>query len=223
MQGAVSDALNLMPQVDGALYVVKFNTVKRKSIKGNLRRLKESKVPVYGAVLNQIGLHVANYYTATYDKAAGAQAKGLNLLSDKDYPAAIAALKSAIALNPHDRDARYYLLVTHLQAKQYPAAAAAAEDLITRYPKFWGAWFTLGFVHFEGKLDPNRGIAAMRTFLQHAENPRPAQRASALACTGAFEERLGHADAARTAFQQALALNGDDKNAKEGLARIPRG
>lgn len=67
--GAVSDALNLMPQVDGALYVVKFNTVKRKSIKGNLRRLKESKVPVYGAVLNQIGLHVANYYTATYDKA----------------------------------------------------------------------------------------------------------------------------------------------------------
>lgn len=67
--GAVSDALNLMPQVDGALYVVKFNTVKRKSIKGNLRRLKESKVPVFGAVLNQIGLHVANYYTATYDKA----------------------------------------------------------------------------------------------------------------------------------------------------------
>jgi polysaccharide biosynthesis transport protein len=67
--GAVSDALNLMPQVDGAIYVVKFNTVKRKSIKGNLRRLKESKVPVFGAVLNQIGLHVANYYTSTYDKA----------------------------------------------------------------------------------------------------------------------------------------------------------
>lgn len=67
--GAVADALNLMPQVDGALYVVKFNAVKRKNIKGNLRRLNESKVPVFGAVLNQIGLHVANYYTATYDKA----------------------------------------------------------------------------------------------------------------------------------------------------------
>lgn len=67
--GAVADSLNLMPQVDGALYVVKFNTVKRKSIKGNLRRLKESKVPVFGAILNQIGLHVANHYTNTYDKA----------------------------------------------------------------------------------------------------------------------------------------------------------
>lgn len=67
--GAVSDALNLMPQVDGAIYVVKFNTVKRNSMKGNLRRLQESKVPVFGAVLNQIGLHVANYYTSTYDKA----------------------------------------------------------------------------------------------------------------------------------------------------------
>ena len=67
--GAVADSLNLMPQVDGAIYVVKFNTVKRKSIKGNLRRLKESKVPVFGAILNQIGLHVANHYTNTYDKA----------------------------------------------------------------------------------------------------------------------------------------------------------
>lgn len=67
--GAVSDALNLMPQVDGALYVVKFNTVKRKNIKMNIRRLRESKVPVFGAVLNQIGLNVAGYYTNTYEKA----------------------------------------------------------------------------------------------------------------------------------------------------------
>lgn len=67
--GAVADALNLMPQVDGALYVIKFNTVKRKTIKGNLRRLRESKVPVFGAVLNQIGLGVASHYTNTYDKS----------------------------------------------------------------------------------------------------------------------------------------------------------
>ena len=163
---------------------------------------------------NQIALH---------DKASGAQAKGLNLLSDENFPAAIAALKNAINLNPRDRDPRYYLLSTYFAAKQYPAAVAAAEDLIARYPKFWGAWFTLGFVHFEGKLDPGRGIAAMRMFLQHAENQPAAQRASALAYIGAFEERLGHVEPARTAFQQALALNADDKVAKAGLARVPRG
>ncbi|MDR2982345.1 MAG: polysaccharide biosynthesis tyrosine autokinase [Puniceicoccales bacterium] len=67
--GAVSDSLNLLPQVDGVIYVVRFNTVKRCFIKSNLRRLQESKVPVFGAVLNQIGLKVARYYTNTGDKA----------------------------------------------------------------------------------------------------------------------------------------------------------
>ena len=160
---------------------------------------------------------------ASHDAAAGAQAQGLNLLSDKNYPAAVAALRRAITLQPGDRDARFYLVTTYLAAKQYREAAAAGEDMITRYPKFWIAWFTLGYLHFDGKLDANRGIVAMRTFLANAERPPPQQRAAALACIGAFEERLGHVDAARSAFQQALALNGDDKNAKEGLARLPRG
>lgn len=67
--GAVSDSLNLLPQVDGVVYVVRFNTVKRRFIKSNVRRLQESKVPIYGAVLNQIGMRVARYYTNSGDKA----------------------------------------------------------------------------------------------------------------------------------------------------------
>ena len=51
---AVSDVLNLLPLADGVLYVIKFNTVKRKTAVMNVRRLWESNTPVFGAILNNI-------------------------------------------------------------------------------------------------------------------------------------------------------------------------
>lgn len=67
---AVSDALNLLPLVDGILYVIKFNTVKRKTAVLNVRRLWESNTPVYGAILNNITSALSSYYYSNYsDKA----------------------------------------------------------------------------------------------------------------------------------------------------------
>ena len=67
---AVSDALNLLPLVDGILYVIKFNTVKRKTAVLNVRRLWESNAPVYGAILNNITSTLSSYYYSNYtDKA----------------------------------------------------------------------------------------------------------------------------------------------------------
>jgi len=67
--GAVSDALNMLSFVDGALYVVRFNTVKKRFIRSNIFRLRESKVPIYGAILNQIGMQVVRYYTNSGEKS----------------------------------------------------------------------------------------------------------------------------------------------------------
>jgi len=67
---AVSDALNLLPLVDGILYVIKFNTVKRKTAVVNVRRLWESNTPVFGAILNNITSLLSSYYYSNYsDKA----------------------------------------------------------------------------------------------------------------------------------------------------------
>jgi succinoglycan biosynthesis transport protein ExoP len=67
---AVSDVLNLLPLVDGVLYVIKFNTVKRKTAVQNVRRLWESNTPVFGAILNNISTTLASYYYSSYsDKA----------------------------------------------------------------------------------------------------------------------------------------------------------
>ena len=67
---AVSDVLNLLPLADGVLYVIKFNTVKRKTAVVNVRRLWESNTPVFGAILNNITSSLSNYYYSSYsDKA----------------------------------------------------------------------------------------------------------------------------------------------------------
>ena len=63
---AVSDALSLLPLVDGALYVIKFNAVKRKTAMMNVRRLWESNTPVFGAILNNVSGSVSSYYYSHY-------------------------------------------------------------------------------------------------------------------------------------------------------------
>lgn len=64
--GAVSDAISLLPNVDGVIYVVKFNSVKRKTIKGFVRRMMESNVPVLGAVMNMVNQSSASAYSMNY-------------------------------------------------------------------------------------------------------------------------------------------------------------
>jgi len=63
---AVSDVLTILPHADGLVYVIKYNAVKRKTAKANLRRLMESNTPIFGAVLNQITVAVASYYYSNY-------------------------------------------------------------------------------------------------------------------------------------------------------------
>jgi polysaccharide biosynthesis transport protein len=63
---AVSDAMIILPLVDGILFTIKFNKVKRSAARHNARRLLESNVPVFGAVLNNLSLSVSGYYYAQY-------------------------------------------------------------------------------------------------------------------------------------------------------------
>ncbi len=62
----VSDALNLLPLVDGVVYVMRFNLVKRKTAVLNVRRINESDTPILGAVMNNINTHTAGYYYSHY-------------------------------------------------------------------------------------------------------------------------------------------------------------
>lgn len=60
---AVSDILNILPNCDGVIFTIKFNSVQRMLVKNSLRRLDEAKTPIFGVVLNQMPRHTAHYYT----------------------------------------------------------------------------------------------------------------------------------------------------------------
>lgn len=63
---AVSDALIILPLVDGSIFTIYFNRVRRKAAQFAARRLLEVNVPCFGAVLNGLNLAVSGYYYAQY-------------------------------------------------------------------------------------------------------------------------------------------------------------
>jgi polysaccharide biosynthesis transport protein len=91
----VSDALNILPLVDGVLLVIRFNMVKRKTAAVNLKRLRDSNVPIFGAILNNLNTHVAGYYYSHYyDKSYKSyehyhmQRDGMPMVEDEEMAAA---------------------------------------------------------------------------------------------------------------------------------------
>ncbi|MDR1788902.1 MAG: polysaccharide biosynthesis tyrosine autokinase [Opitutaceae bacterium] len=63
---AVSDSLIIMPLVDGAIFAVYFNKVRRKVAQFSARKLMDTKMPVFGAVLNGLTASTSGYYYAQY-------------------------------------------------------------------------------------------------------------------------------------------------------------
>lgn len=63
---AVSDSLIILPLVDGSIFTIYFNRVRRKAAQFAARRLLEVNVPCFGAVLNGLNLAVSGYYYAQY-------------------------------------------------------------------------------------------------------------------------------------------------------------
>ena len=67
--GAVSDALHLLPKVDGVIYIVRYNTVNLRNATSCLARLREAQAPMLWVVLNAMSLRMASAYTDTYDSS----------------------------------------------------------------------------------------------------------------------------------------------------------
>ena len=61
--GAVSDVLNILPLMDGVIYTIQFNRVKRSAVRRCVNRLLAANVPLFGAVLNDMNPdRVGEYY-----------------------------------------------------------------------------------------------------------------------------------------------------------------
>lgn len=64
--GAVSDTLMLLPHVDGVMYVMRFNTARKKAAKGYVQKIKSSDTPIFGGIMNGITSGFASYYYSNY-------------------------------------------------------------------------------------------------------------------------------------------------------------
>lgn len=62
----VTDAFIVLPQVDGSIYSIYFNKVRRKAAQFCAQRLLETNVPNFGAVLNGLKGGIGGYYYAHY-------------------------------------------------------------------------------------------------------------------------------------------------------------
>ena len=62
----VSDALVVLPLMDGSLYAIYFNKVRRKTAQFAAQRLLEANVPNFGAILNGLNGGVGGYYYSHY-------------------------------------------------------------------------------------------------------------------------------------------------------------
>ncbi len=64
--GAVSDVLNILPLMDGAIYAIHHNHVRRRAARSAVRRLAAANIPIFGAVLNGMDLNMTNDYHGEY-------------------------------------------------------------------------------------------------------------------------------------------------------------
>jgi len=58
----VSDALNILPLMDGVIYTIRYNLVKRGLAQASIRRLASANIPIFGAVLNDMTVGAASDY-----------------------------------------------------------------------------------------------------------------------------------------------------------------
>ncbi len=62
----VSDAMIILQHVDGVIFTLKFNFVRTRGAQFCARRLLETNVPCFGAILNGLDLSLSDYYYAEY-------------------------------------------------------------------------------------------------------------------------------------------------------------
>ncbi|HTB80875.1 MAG TPA: polysaccharide biosynthesis tyrosine autokinase [Opitutaceae bacterium] len=67
--GAVSDAMNILPLMDGAIFAIQFNRVRRRAAQQIAHRLLSANIPVFGAVLNDMKVGLAGEYGEYHDKS----------------------------------------------------------------------------------------------------------------------------------------------------------
>ena len=85
--GLISDALNILPMMDGAIFTIRFNKVRRKAAQRSARRLLSANAEVFGAILNDMNMNLAGDYYGEYYYKSYKEYYNVKVENDNGTPA----------------------------------------------------------------------------------------------------------------------------------------
>lgn len=138
--------------------------------------------------------------------------------AEKDLAAARAHLDKALALDPQNAEALISRGNFQIQEKAYPDAIVTFETCTGFHSGNMGCHYLIGKASHVGNIQTQKGIAALEVFTETGGEGE-ALTAHAHYRLGELYARTGETEAARTSFEQAIAINGL-KLAKSSLAKL---
>jgi len=138
----------------------------------------------------------------------------------KEYDAAEKEYQAVLALDPSDLDVHYQMGIFYQGKEDYGAAFEAFEGALAIDDAYMPALYQIGRTSaFSGeKLE--RGVECLQAYLKHEPEPGQPTWANAQWRLGMLYEKMGQADMARKAYEAALKLDPDYKEAREALEKL---
>jgi tetratricopeptide (TPR) repeat protein len=140
--------------------------------------------------------------------------------SAKEYDEAEKEYKAALALDPDDLDVRYQLGMFYQTKEDYAAAFETFEGTLALDAAYTPSLYQIGRTATFSGENLERGVECLNMYLEHEPGPNQPTWANAHWRIGMLYEKMGQKDMARKAYEAALELNPDYKEAKEALEKL---
>jgi tetratricopeptide (TPR) repeat protein len=138
----------------------------------------------------------------------------------KKYDEAEQEYQAALALDPKDLDVHYQMGMFYQGKEDYAAAFEAFEGAVAIDDAYMPALYQIGrTAAFSGER-LERGAECLQTYLKHEPGPNQPTWANAQWRLGMLYEKMGKENMARKAYEEALKLDPDYKEAKDALEKL---
>jgi tetratricopeptide (TPR) repeat protein len=142
---------------------------------------------------------------------------------DRKFDEAAQELQNAIKEKPGDLKARYRLGRVHRVAQHYDQAFATYEEILaTEIEGRQTAYFFIGETAVRSGQRFEQGEAALKKYLESRPAPESPSHAVAYVRLGTLYEKKGQHEQARAAYEQALQLDRQNKEAADALRRLSK-
>jgi tetratricopeptide (TPR) repeat protein len=139
---------------------------------------------------------------------------------DGDHESAEKEFSAALELDPNNTDLHYQIGMFHQGQKQYDKAVEAFQKSVETDPGNLNALYQVGRTSVFSGENLDRAIECLAEYLEHESQPGTPSKAHAHWRLGMLYEIQGRPDVAREAYEAALRLDPDNKEAKGALKEL---